>query len=258
MGNIVIKSVINKLQFIFLLGVCSFAHNGKAEEVVIALGNFAPLFSTSDQPALFKDLIDGVYRYIPQKKVAYRYMVPNSRLVVELNSNAVDGAANIFSQHEIKGCLTNPVFAYSDVAISKKSQQIAVKNIEDLAKFKVVSYQRATTLLGTRYKDAVTKNKHYTEVAQPEDQAKLLSSGLVDVSIGDKYIFLHSLQQWSKGTQSANDYVIHPIFPAVASSIGFNDQQHCDEFNHALAQFKESGEYQAVYDKHLKRLGYHH
>jgi len=234
----------------------SFSLPNKAEDIVIALGNFEPLFSAANKPALFKDLIDGVYQYIPDKKVSYRYMVPNSRLVVELNKQAVDGSANIFSQNEIKGCITEPIFAYSDVAVSKKAKKVTVKSIEDLADLKVVSYQRATILLGKQYHQAVKKNQYYREVAQPEDQAKLLATDLVDVSIGDKYIFFNSLQTWSKGRMASDDFVIHPIFPPVSSSMGFTKQTHCDEFNVALAKFKKSGDYQMVYDSHLKRLGY--
>ncbi len=234
----------------------SFSLQSKAEELVIALGNFEPLFSEANKPALFKDLIDGVYQYIPDKTVSYRYMVPNSRLVVELNKEAVDGSANIFALSEIKGCITEPIFAYSDVAISKKDQQVKVESIEDLAKLKVVSYQRATILLGNKYHKAVENNHYYSEVPHPEDQAKLLATGMVDVSIGDKYIFFNSLQTWSKGNMASDDFVIHPIFPPVSSSMGFTKQNHCDEFNVALSKYKASGDYQLVYDSHLKRLGY--
>jgi ABC-type amino acid transport substrate-binding protein len=228
----------------------------QAEEIVIGLGNFKPLFSNPNSPALFKDLIDGVYRYIPNKTITYRYMLSNSRLVMDLNVRAVDGAANIFTSGEISGCITQPVFGYSDVAITKKGHYFHVDDIEALSEFSVVSYQRATNFLGPVYQKAVKKALFYKEVSNPEEQAKLLATGLVDVSIGDKYIFLQSLKSWSKGKANVNDYVIHTIFPSAASSMGFIQQRHCDEFDQALAQFKQDGGYQAVYDKHLKRLGY--
>jgi hypothetical protein len=227
-----------------------------AEEIVIGLGNFEPLFSTPNSPALFKDLIDGVYRYIPDKKVTYRYMLSNARLVMDLNVQTVDGAANIFTSNEITGCITQPIFGYSDVAISKKNHYFHVDDIEALSEFSLVSYQRATKFLGPVYKKAVNSASYYKEVPNPIDQAKLLATNLVDVSIGDKYIFFQSLKSWSKGKADANDYVIHPIFPPVASSMGFIQQKHCDEFDQALVKFKKSGEYQDVYDKHLNRLGY--
>ncbi|MDO6445377.1 ABC transporter substrate-binding protein [Colwellia sp. 1_MG-2023] len=224
------------------------------EELVIGLGNFPPLFSTSGSPALFKDLIDGVYRYIPDKTITYRYMLSNARLEMGLNIKSLDGAANIFSNRYIQGCITEPLFGFFDVAISKKDRAIDINDVHTLANYSVVSYQGATKLLGPEYKKAVAHASYYKEVPNPIKQAKLLSSGLVDVSIGDKYIFLHSLAIWSRGKSEASDYVFHPIFPPVASSMGFIKQEHCDEFDQALVKFKASGEYQKVYDKHLQRF----
>jgi polar amino acid transport system substrate-binding protein len=226
-----------------------------AEELVIGLGNYPPLFSTPGSPALFKDLIDGVYRYIPDKTIIYRYMLSNSRLEMGLNIKSLDGAANIVSKQYITGCITQPLFRFSDVAITKKVNAYQIDDISALAKYSVVSYQGATKVFGKAYNKAVSLSSYYKEVSHPIDQAKLLSSDLADVSIGDKYIFLHSLQHWTKNTDNANDYEIHPIFPPVVSSMGFNKQQYCDEFDQALVKFKASGEYQKVYDKHLQRLG---
>jgi len=245
-----------KLACYFTLTTCFFSANIHAENLTIALGNFEPLFSEQDKPALFKDLIDGVYTYLPHIKVNYRYMFSNARLVKELNAKTIDGAANIFSQKEIQGCLTQPVFAYSDVAISLKSKYYTINSVSDLKEKSVVSYQRAILLLGSEYKQAVLRSKHYKEVAQPLEQAKLLSNGMVDVSIGDKYIFLHSLKNDSKNNLKPNDFEIHDIFPPVASSIGFNEQKHCDEFDQALFKYKNSGKYQMVYKNYLNKLGF--
>jgi hypothetical protein len=241
---------------VLLLSLLGHSASTHSEEIVIGLGNFPPLFSKPNEPALFKDLIDGVYRYIPNRKISYRYMLSNARLVQELNDESVDGVANVFSKNEIKGCITKPIFAYFDVAISKSNNHFDIDGITALSSFSIVAYQRATKLLGEQYKHTVKVAKYYKEVAKPEDQAQLLATDLVDVSIGDKYIFLQSLQSWSKGQANTNDYKIHDIFPPVASAMGFNQQAYCDEFDLGLDQFKASGEYQAVYDNHLKRLGY--
>jgi polar amino acid transport system substrate-binding protein len=227
-----------------------------AKELVIALGNFEPLFAAQGKPSLFKDLIDGVYSYIPDTHISYRYLYSNARLVHELNALNVDGAANIFFGTTIKGCLTQPVFAYSDVAISVKSADHEIKSIADLSKVTVVSYQGATVLLGEIYHAAVIKSNYYTEVPKPEEQAKLLLAGMVDVSVGDKYIFLHSLQAQTKGRYTLDDFQIHDIFPLVESSMGFNDINDCHAFDNALVKFKQSGQYQQVYQRHLQRLGY--
>lgn len=245
-----------KLASYFTLTTCFFSINLQAKNLTIALGNFEPLFSEQGKPALFKDLIDGVYTYLPHRKINYRYMFSNARLVRELNAHTIDGAANIFTQKEIQGCITQPVFAYSDVAISLKSKYYTINSLSDLNEKSVVSYQRAILLLGSEYKQAVLRSKHYKEVAQPLEQAKLLSNGMVDVSIGDKYIFLHSLKNHAKNGLKANDFDIHDIFPPVASSIGFNQQKHCDEFDQALIKYKNSGKYQMVYQNYLNQLGF--
>lgn len=249
------RNLLQKASTFYIL-CCLFSSSLQAKELVIALGNFPPLFSEQGQPAVFKDLIDGVYRYIPSTTVSYRYMIPNSRLPIILDEQLVDGAANIFSPNSIKGCITQPVFSYFDVAITIKSKNFQINTVEDILGKSVVSYQGAKTLLGEQYSLIVSKNKHYTEVSNPLIQAKLLSSGMVDVSIGDKYIFLYSLKNWSKETFDNTKYQIHDIFPPVASAMGFNDQKLCDEFNHALTIFKASGDYQRVYEHHLIALGY--
>ncbi len=238
---------------IFLIAI---PHKAGSKELVIGLGNFEPLFSEPDKPALFKDLIDGVYTYIPGVKIQYRYMLSNARLVTELNNGKIHGAANVFSESEINGCLTDPTFSYSDVAITVKATGLIIKDLKDLSQLSVVSYQGAKTLLGDKYKNAVIGSKYYKEVAQPKDQAILLSRGLVDASIGDKYIFLNTILSMNKPDIVANDFLIHNIFPPVATSMGFSDQEDCDEFNSALKQYKSSGKYLKVYQNHLTRLGY--
>ncbi|MEW6989827.1 hypothetical protein AADZ91_03970 [Colwelliaceae bacterium 6441] len=254
-----IGKIVTKL-FVVLL-ITSYSHASYSaprgnDEIVIGLGNFEPLFSKPDSPALFKDLIDGVYQYLPNRNVNYRYMLSNARLVKGLNDKTLDGAANIFSQQEINGCLTQPVFTFSDVAISKRAHYFRVDDIKALSEFSLVSYQRATVLLGNPYKQEVEKAAYYKEVPHPAKQAQLLATDLVDISIGDKYIFFHSLKAWSKGRENPKNYVIHNIFPPVSSAMGFRLQAHCDEFDQALVKYKESGGYQAVYDKHLSRLGF--
>ncbi|PAJ74738.1 hypothetical protein CJF42_08620 [Pseudoalteromonas sp. NBT06-2] len=244
------------MAYCIVLVIFFFTFNIQAKSLTIALGNFEPLFSEKNKPALFKDLIDGVYTYIPNRNINYRYMFSNARLVRELNAQTIDGAANIFSKNEIQGCLTLPIFTYSDVAISLKSKHYTINSVSDLKEKSVVSYQRAMLLLGREYKQAVLLSKYYKEVAQPLEQAKLLSNDMVDVSIGDKYIFLHSLKNYTKDNLKPNDFEIHDIFPSVASSMGFNDQKLCDEFNEALIKYKNSGKYQLVYQNYLEKLGF--
>ena len=227
-----------------------------AKPLTIGLGNFKPLFSEPGEPALFKDIIDGVYRYLPQYEISYRFMLSNARLLKELKTGKVDGSANIFSIKEFSGCLTDPTFRYSDVAISKKHNNFRINQISDLSGKSLVTYQRALNLLGDEFYKVATQAEHYREIAQPEEQAILLAKNFADVSIGDKYIFLHSIARNRQTKVDVNDFEFHGIFPLVYSSMGFVQQQHCDEFNWALKKFKQSGQYEQVYAQHLVKFGY--
>ena len=227
-----------------------------SEKLTIGLGNFEPQFSSEGKSALFKDILDGVFAHIPEYEITYKYMLSNSRLVSELNNKHIDGAANIFAHKEITGCLSDPVFRYTDVAITLKRTSQKIESIEDLAGKSIVTYQRAEFLLGDTFKRVVHESENYNEVARPEKQAKLLASNLVDVSIGDKYIFLNSLTSWKKDKFDPNNFVFHPIFPDVYSGVGFNSQAHCEAFNSALEKFKSGGSYEKIYQNYLTKLGY--
>jgi len=237
-----------------ILFTTSFVSDAKT--LTIGLGNFKPLFSEPNEPALFKDIIDGVFAYLPQYEINYHYMLSNARLLKELKTGRVDGSANIFSTKEFSGCLTNPTFRYSDVAISKKRYNFKINRIRDLSGKSIVTYQRALNLLGEEFYKVATSTEHYREIAQPEEQAILLAKDFADVSIGDKYIFLHSIGRNQQTRVNVNDFEFHPIFPLVYSSMGFSEQKYCDDFNQGLQKFKQSGEYEKVYEQHLIAFGY--
>ncbi len=226
----------------------------QANELVIALGNFEPLFSTPNKPALYKELIDGVYAYLPHITVNYQYMFSNSRLLVALNEKKVDGVANIFAHSEIDGCISLPIFRYSDVAISRTTDRLKINEIKDLQGLSVVTFQRAKKLLAPEFEKTMALTTYYQEIPQPKEQARILQSKMADVSVGDKYIFFDSLNNITQGKFNAQDYTIHNIFEPSYSHMGFNNQQDCDEFNVALAKFKQSGEYEKVYERFFNAI----
>ncbi|MDN4501724.1 ABC transporter substrate-binding protein [Alteromonadaceae bacterium BrNp21-10] len=236
---------------ILLMGV----GNAHADTLTVGLGNFEPYFSNSADQGLFTDIINRTFALIPEHSVSYVFNLPNPRLVHGLNEQVLDGAANIFSQQQIIGCLTQPVFYYLNVAISKQNRQFELEQISDLSGHSIAAYQGATELLGPRYMLAVKGAKAYEEVIEPVMQAKLLSGNLVDISINDTFIFLHSLKKWSGAQYQAENYRFHDILPRVSTYMGFNKQQYCDGFDKAFSQLKASGELNKIYLTHLQAFG---
>jgi ABC-type amino acid transport substrate-binding protein len=226
-----------------------------ARELKIGTGNFPPYFSEKGTDGLFNDLIREAFDLMPQHKLTFVPEMSNYRLVQSLNDGTVDGAANILAKSKIVGCLSDPVFRYADVAVTRKDHQLKIDSVGDLAEKRIATYQGAKTFLGSEFARVVsTDARLYRELPQQLDQAMSVSTGLSDVSVGDMYIFLYSIKHNSNGKFKADQFDIHNVFPVTYSFMGFHEQILCDEFNVALRKLKKSGRYEAIYSRYLKHL----
>ena len=227
----------------------------QAKDLKIGVGNFPPYFSEKGNTGLFTDLILETFKLMPQHQLKSVVPMSNYRLIVELNEGRVDGSANIFSDAKITGCRSDPIFRYSDVAVSRKDRNLNIYAISDLKGKSIITYQGAHTFLGNPFQQVTSvEPTMYREVSQPSDQAGLLASGKFDVSVGDMYIFLNSVQTWSDARYTTDHFTIHRLFPDIYSHMAFQDQALCDEFNVALRTIKKNGTYEAVYAQYLKKL----
>ncbi|MBB5205439.1 ABC-type amino acid transport substrate-binding protein [Inhella inkyongensis] len=221
----------------------------------IGTGNFPPYFNERGTDGLFNDLIREVFALMPQFQLQLVPQMSNYRLVRALNSGAIDGVANIFSGTQIQGCRTDPVFRFTDVAISRADSRLVVDKLDDLAGKRIVTYQGAKEFLGQDFARAVASDStQYRETPQPLMQVHALTQGTADLSIGDLYIFLHGLKTRADPSVQAGHFTIHRLFPDSYSYMAFREKRHCEAFNSALAQLRKSGAYDALYDKHLKAL----
>jgi polar amino acid transport system substrate-binding protein len=226
-----------------------------ATDLKIGVGNFPPYFSEKGNTGLFTDLIYETFKFMPQHHLKSLVPMSNYRLVVELNEGRVDGSANIFTDAKIKGCRTEPIFRYSDVAVSRKDSHLNIQEIADLKGKSIVTYQGAHTFLGKAFQQFTSPElAMYREVPQPADQVWLVGSGQFDVSVGDMFIFLNSAQSLSDARYTSDQFQIHRLFPDIYSHMAFRDQKLCDEFNVALRMIKKNGTFEAVYSRYLKNL----
>lgn len=240
------------------LMLCSLLPLGsaQADTLRVGTGNFPPYFDERGTEGLFNDIIRGVFALMPQHQLVLVPQMSNYRLVHSLNDGSMDGAANVFAASDIKGCRTDGVFRFTDVAVTRKDRQLSIDKTADLAGKRVVTYQGAKTFLGPTFAQAVGAGEGnlYREMPQPLMQARALAQGEADVSVGDMYIFLYSIKTLGNPAVRADQFVIHPLFPDTYSHMAFREQKWCDEFNTALAKFRKSGRYDALYAQTLKAL----
>lgn len=220
------------------------------QELRVGVGNFPPFFIEKDNNGLFLDITRAVFEQLPDYEVKFIFM-SNNRLLHEINNGKIiDVACNIFAGSEIKGYLSEALYRYTDVAVSKKNKALQINEIKDLKVHSIAAYQGAKDLLGEEYKQMAIRNSNYSEYPHPKDTTYLMVAGEKDIRIGDIHIFLHDLKNKSyKGQTLMNkaDFAIHRLWPDVYSHMAFKDVELRDSVNHVIKQLKQDGTFEKIY-----------
>ncbi|MFD2206153.1 substrate-binding periplasmic protein [Kiloniella antarctica] len=233
--------------------------SGIAKEITIGMGNFEPYYIAKGDTGIFTDLIVAVFHRLPDHEPRFIFGRPNNRLWRDFNNGKVDAVSNLFDSVETKSCRSDPIFRFRDVAVTRTKSDVNLESIRDLRGKRTIAFQGAKEFFGPEFSSAVSEGS-YSEASEPRLQVQALMDNRVDVSIGDMFILLHSIRSKSeKGNleneMRATEFRIHDILPVVFSRMGFWDLDLCRDFNLALKQVKDSGEYEKIYANYLKSLG---
>ena len=223
------------------------------QELRVGVGNFPPFFIEAENKGLFLDITREIFKQLPEYEVKFIFM-SNHRLLHEINSGKfIDVACNIFSAAKVNGYLSEALFRYTDVAVSKKVHGFEVENIDDLQGFSIAAYQGATDLLGEQYKQMALANVNYSEHSQPKDTTYLMAAGQKDIRVGDINIFWHDLNnKYYHGDMKINksDFNIHRLWPDVYSHMAFRDADLRDAVNRVIKRLKQDGTIEKIYEKY--------
>lgn len=250
------KVKIIKHSCVLLLTLPFWVTGAPSKTVSLGTGNFEPYFSTEMNRGIFSEIIIKVFDKIPEVSPELVSGLSNNELMLSYQRGLVDGIANVFDFIP-NACLTNPVFRFQDVAVSNKKDAIVVNQLSDLTGKRIATYEGAKVFWGAQFVAAVADSE-YVEVKEPPRQAQLLSASRVDISIGDLFIFIHSIHNNITPKKSLSEFNIHEIFPQKYSYMAFRDETLCGKFNKALGELKSSGEYENIYKSQLKQYGYRH
>jgi len=243
--------ILNYLLFISLL-FCSTT--SIAQQVLkVGVGNFPPFFIENGGKGIFIEIIDEIFKQLPQYKVEYVFM-SNHRILHEINhGESIDVACNIFPKSKVKASLSEPIFRFRDVAISKKTDQIKINTISDLQGKSIAAYQGATELLGDKFKQMAKTNLEYSEHAHPKETTLLMISGKKDIRVGDINIFRFDLNNKHYNTYKGiahSDFTVHYLWPIVYSHMAFKDPLLKNVVNEVIRKLKLSGTMEKIYSKH--------
>mgnify|MGYP000493799310 CR=1 FL=1 len=218
----------------------------------IGVGNFPPFFIEKQQGGVFIEITEALFNELPEYDIEFIFM-SNQRLHHEIsNGKSIDVACNIFAAAQVNAHLSTPIFRYSDVAVSRKADDLIINQISDLQNHSITAYQGAMDLLGSEFKNMALANSKYSEHPRPSHSSFLLIAGHKDIRIGDINIFLYDLadkDQKIESQRKTRDYTIHYLWSDVYSHIAFKDEAIRNAINKAIVKLTNNGAIQKIYKK---------
>ena len=161
------------------------------------------------------------------------------------NPDLVDGSGFFYA--------ANQTVAYQDVAISLKSNNFKIENLNDIKGKTIVSFQGASKFMGKDFSEAVAGNPKYSESANEDKKTKQLYANGLDVLVGDINIFKYYKNKVT-GVDTRHEIVYHKIFSdhdIKTNHPVFIDKQICDDFDAGLKLLKSNGRYKEIIKKYI-------
>lgn len=152
------------------------------------------------------------------------------------NEKSVDGIATANKNTAVNAHFSKAYITFQNVAITLKSRELVIHNVEDLQGYKISAFRGATHYLGAPFQHLVEKNPLYSEESQQLKQTQFLYNGKVDAIIIDRTIFNHLNKLFvnSKFSEPAPLVVMHPVFAPNSHRIGFHSIELRNKFNAGL------------------------
>ena len=219
-------------------------------------------FGEKIPPFVFPETNSGIEIEVIGEALAYKghHLIPKyfpfARIPLEFKAGAVDAAmTDLGTDLKPYGAhYGNPAVFYDNVFITLKSRHLVIRKPEDLDGLTVISFQGAAN----RYPEWLARVKRDGRYVEQNDQALqvlTLERGRYDVVLSDRNIFRYFTLKLkreqglvSKPTVEHRFVVFNPMDYRPL----FRDSHVRDDFNAGLLHLKQTGGYQAIYDKYLK------
>lgn len=225
-----------------------------AADVSMAFGERIP-------PFCFPDTNSGIELEVIGEALAYRGHVlkPHyfsfARVPMAFKSNQVDAVMTDLGEDltHFGGHYGDPAVLYDNVFITLQERNLVITRPSDLDGLSVVSFQGASKRYPA-WLDPVRKAGRYFELNDQALQVRTLMAGRYDVVLSDRHIFRYftlELMRSGTATKLVEEHDFVTPNPQDYRPV-FRDPQVRDDFNAGLRHLKETGRYQAIYDKYLK------
>lgn len=241
-----------KLALLGLLVLFSPSFAALAESVRFGLREAAPMVQVRPDGSLFGLEYEIIQATMQAAGMTLDpYIGSNARLAGAADGMVVDGFAPVIGAPPSGITLTDSYITYQNVALTLARKQIKLDRIEDLSRYRVLAFQRATQILGTSFANAIASAPLYREEPKQALQAAGLLHDRYDVVIADTRILQYHIAVTlaQMGIRLSSDPPVvteHRLFAPTFYSAGFHDPALALRFNEGLRQIRADGTYDAI------------
>lgn len=232
------------MRWLLLIVSCWLAALARADIVVGFGANKPPYVFEQGRAGLEYDIVMASFAAVGVS--AQPYFAPQGRLHALLGNRLIDVITTTSEQSGIEAYYSDVYIVYQNYAITLSDRHLDIHTIDDLSRYSVTAFQRASTNLGPQFRAAVAKSPQYTEQAKQVTRDILLFAGRVDVAVADRRIFDYFRQEIGSLVDIRQAVTYHAIFPPTPYRAAFRDEALRDSFNRGLATIRRNGSYDEI------------
>lgn len=156
-------------------------------------------------------------------------------------------------QHEqLNGSISLPLHSFDNIAVALGRRQLAIEQLSDLVRWRVMAWDGAGTALPAGYDRLLAlADGNYLEAGNQGHQLLNLLAGRVDVILSDRLIFEWQRRQLLPATlEHPPSLRIYPLLPPKEAGLLFRDSGLCARVDARIRALKASPQYQAIFSRY--------
>lgn len=182
--------------------------------------------------------------------------MPPARALADLAVGRIDAMTSLGPQADSALFYSQPVVQYVNKAITLARQDITLRGLPDLARYRVAAFQNASRLLGREFEGLARQLPQYTEYADQATQLRLLYRGRVDVVLLDINIFRALRAQEKLPDEVAQPLRVFDLFPPLPRHVGFYRVTDRDAFDRAFSGMVRDGTVRQILQRYRQQGRY--
>ena len=230
-----------------------------AAELVVAIATDRPPYAYKVDKLIIGIEVDLVTAIMGAAGYQLKVIeLPKVRMLKELQDKSIDIATTVTPNKSEGTFFSEPYLEFQNMAISKASNGIQLKEIAELKQFSFVIWQTGWKCLGPQFEAEYRPDangvfpKNYFQAPNQLSQNKMFWLGRVPIIIVDKTIFEHHKKILRNDYDTTVPLRYHDIFGGKTSySVAFSQANLRDQFNAGLKKIRLNGEYQPIINAYL-------